>query len=661
MKRIRLVAPSGEGIVPAAVRPPGFQVWNSDPLATDYDLDFGNPAETLRPIQLVGARNGTYSGKVVVGCDKPIRGLAATAGELKGTEGIIPASAIRIRWGMPWGENAGNLTNPDCGEFLPYPAEPSPLVALYDAAPKEIPVYKKPVTARCLAVPGQPEPVFGAVAPVWVTVDVPKDATPGTYAGSVTLTAEGLPPTPVAVQVKVLDFDMPDPTQRRTWVELIQSPDTLVLEYGVPMWSPKHWEMIAQSMTYLQQVGSRVLFVPLIAKSNAGNEESMVRWIKKPLDQPGAEGDSQYEYDFSIMDKYLDLAQKQLGKPQVVIFNVWDRYLIRKGAGGRGFQVESGLRTSRPGPLVTLVDPATGKTQEVCLPDYTEAAGKELWKPLFEQLRERMRNRGLEGAMNLGMISDFWPTKEQTEVLKEISGDMPWANAGHYTRKSLYEGLGKIGYQSSYFGTSFGYSKSLSGWKAPQLTALFERVGLDNYPISKWRLLPEQSITGNVRGVGRTGADAWPVVKDKAGRRLGRVWERYPGADWGYLNANCSVLAPGPDGAVSTLRFEALREGQQECEAIIVLEQALGDKALAERLGPELAKRCQSVLDERRQVMWKSLGLWQSGAIYSHEVTSWRERTGPTGYTWFLGSLWQDRSERLYSLAGEVARKLPAK
>jgi len=649
IKRVRLTASAADGLVSAAVRPAGFQIWNSDPLATDYDLDFGDPAEKAELVRLVGARNGFYSGKVVVGSDKPILNPSATAGDLKGPEGTIAAAEVRIRYGMPWGDVA--LTNPGCGELLPYPAEPTPLVALLDGPPNEIPVYQKPITPRCMALGGQPAPVFGAVLPIWVTVKVPGDARPGVYEGPITIRAEGMPATSIPLQVKILDYCLPDPSQWRTWVELIQSPDTLATEYGVARWSDRHWEMIAKSMSYLKAVDSRVLFAPLIAKSNVGNDESMVRWIRK--------GENQYDYDFSILEKYLDVAEKQIGKPEVVIFNVWDRYLTRKESGGRTFQVEKGLRASKAGPVVTLLESA-GKTEEVCLRDYTEAGATEMWKPLFDQLRQRMKKRGLEGAMQLGMFSDFWATKEQSAALKEISGGLPWASASHYFRKSPYEGLVAFGYQSSYFGAMFGMTKSLSGWKNDNPHVLFERVPLDGYPLAKWRLLAEQSVTGNVRGVGRLGADAWPVVKDNSGRRVARVWERWPGSNWGYLNADCSVLAPGPEGPVATAQFEALREGIQECEALIALEASAMAKDAAERLGPELAGRCADALNHRRESLWRSFALYQSGPDYNHEATSWRERTGLTGYLWFLASDWQGRSERLYTLAAEVQKAIAA-
>ena len=38
--------------------------------------------------------------------------------------------------------------------------------------------------------------------------------------------------------------------------------------------------------------------------------------------------------------------------------------------------------------------------------------------------------------------------------------------------------------------------------------------------------------------------------------------------------------------------------------------------------------------------------------------TYWHRSPGPVGHQWFIGSGWQARSEKLYSLAGEVARKL---
>ena len=257
----------------------------------------------------------------------------------------------------------------------------------------------------------------------------------------------------------------------------------------------------------------------------------------------------------------------------------------------------------------------------------------------------------------LGMVTDNWAYREQVQFLKEVSGNLPWVNAGHYTRPTFYDGLAGYGYQASFFGYQFDYLKSLYGWKGSQLVTLFERVPLDYYPTVRWRGLAEQAIFGNMRGVGRLGGDTWSVVKDKAGKRLARAWERFPNASWGYLNCNSATLAPGPDGAVATVRYEALREGLQECEARVAIEAALTDPALKAKVGDELAKRYQDVMVERQRAFWRSLAAMQSGPLPSHDDGhAWRSAV-ISGHLWFVGSDWQGRSEKLYSLAGEVARK----
>ena len=65
------------------------------------------------------------------------------------------------------------------------------------------------------------------------------------------------------------------------------------------------------------------------------------------------------------------------------------------------------------GPMVTLLDPATGKAKDLQLPLYTaDAKSKELWKPLYDELRARLRKRGWEKQMLLGYCNDEVPSKE---------------------------------------------------------------------------------------------------------------------------------------------------------------------------------------------------------------------------------------------------------
>ena len=95
---------------------------------------------------------------------------------------------------------------------------------------------------------------------------------------------------------------------------------------------------------------------------------------------------------------------------------------------------------------------------------------------------------------------------------------------------------------------------------------------------------------------------------------------RHSGGAPGFSIMKC--LWPGPDGAESSARFEAMIEGLQELEARIVVEQALDREALP----PELARRAT----EQRARHFKG--------------------------TFAVGTNWQARSHAMYQLASEVAR-----
>ena len=708
LSKVQLVTANTE-IISNTTRPKGFQIWNSDAMGSDFDLDWGDPCEPVRPVKLSGARNGSYSGKVVVGSTSTIQELKATVSDLIGESGSIPAGDVHIRYSLPWGEE--EIVQPNRGLPNPYSAKADLLGALVETPPKDIPVYQKPLT-KGFNLTNQ-SPVFGAVCPVWVTVHVPKAAKPGIYRGDLTITAKGEKPVMAPVEVRVLDWTLPDPQDYTTWTEFVQSPDTLTVEYGIKPWSEKHWEMIAKTFSLLNEVGSRVIYVPVIAQSNLGNEHGMVYWNK--------DGENKYKYDFSIMDKYLDYAEKYMGKPKLVCFVVWDVYMgnryaenlndqeILKLSGRYGWLALKpemrkydydparmtekdrklaheiceymrepydskkpvpawgyiscspktlkdrfdAVKSSNAGPLVTMLDPVSGKLEDVKLPRLTESASMDLWKPFFSQVKERMKKRDLDSVTTIGFVTDVQPNKADVQFLHEASGGLPWVSHGHPLAKNLY-GIEKVGYATWVWGPVFSQDTGMFGWKNPLLVAQFQRlIWPIKDPAARWRYCAEANITGGQRGIGRMGADFWFALKDKEGKRTGTINGRYPGSTWRNLEILNFFMAAGPDGPVGTNSFEAVREGVQECEARIFIEKALINETLKAKLGTELADRAKNILDERISCMWKGCTNFHCSA----PLMPWGY---PADYhSWFLApSTWQERSEKLYELAGEVQKKI---
>ncbi len=600
------VEADGGGIEPNTSRPKGIRLWNVNVLAAVFDkADWGDPCEPLRPIRIVGTRNGTFSGQVVVGSDGPISGLAAEVSplKLKGGDASIPSDKVRVSFAMPgggekWKPSRRGVRNPQRFDDLA-------------AAPRE-----------------------GAeVQPVWATVSVPPDAAPGLYEGALMVKANGLEQTRVPIELKVCGWKLPDPRDFRTHVGLVQSPDSVALHYRVPLWSEEHWKLIAESLKLLGQVGNKTAFIPLIRRTNFGNEESMVRWVRK---EGGA-----HSRDYSIVDRYLDLYEKHVGKPDVVCFYVWELY-----AGGGYF----GAKGAQTKPVSVTVLEDGGKVGSMDSPLFGTPEGEEFWKPVFDELRERLAKRGLsDDNFMIGVAGDTRPGKAVADFFLKIAPWAKWVLHSHGAANRLYDS--PVGYLSHVWGVKFApdpdapdrYTKQSRyyGWRQEFRKTVFPREGAGailpplhgDAPLGTYRMIGEGMLVADYRGFGRVGADFWDVpIGDKGARR--NIVGMY--VNWAQLNLTTStgaVLAPGPQGAIPTARFEMMREGIQECEARIFIERALLDKDLRAKLGDEKAGRFQAMLDERTRLFRTACH------------TSW---------DWYAASGWQERAERLYSAAAEI-------
>ena len=624
---VALTAAQAEGLTPNALRPQGFQVWNQDLLASDFVIDWGDRTEPLRPVRITGARNGAFSGKLMVGSRRAIQGLSVSVSDLQGAGSVIPASAVRVRYAVPWGENASLRSRSSMGRV------DAELGCLVETPPEEIPLSQSG-TSRAL--------VDGAVTALWLTVQVPRDATAGTYKGSVTVGARGEEPLAAPLELKVADWTLSDPQDYHVWVEMLQSPDTLALEYETPLWSDRHWDLIAQSLRLVSDSGSRIVYVPLIAQCNLGNSESMVRWIRRD--------DGSYEYDFSVMDRYLATAEKNLGPLKIVVFPAWEAYMAQKeDFQGRGYHKKFMEKQNRfagsTGPVVTVLDRATGRTESVVLPRFEEPGSKEMWKGLFDQIRQRLAQRGLDDKMMVGMMNDACPSEQDLAFFAEVAPGVPWVVAAHGTYTKAIFGYRAVVYLRT------AHEKSLAGWSRPELVAYFHRGNrLEDAHSATWRTIPAFAIAGSWRGVGRVGGDFWKVIRDKNGKRVARVPERYPQSNWRNLDIYTALLAPTEVGAAVTTRYEHLREGVQECEARVVVERAVTDEALRAKLGDDLVARCEKALEEHLRALQLLRG-W-TGKTVPHCLSSGTD----LGASWFLSSGWEERAERLFALAGEVER-----
>ena len=617
---IKLIAPPGSSMKAntGLIKGKGFKVWNQSIIQTTFVQDYPDPFSPVNPIKLVGVRGGNFSGQINVGDDEEITGLKVEVTDLKGPA-TIPASALAVRYGLPDGS-----------------WQPLAFDSLEEQPMDEVPIYKEH---------------GGAVQPIWISVRVPrdaKDAPPGDYTGSVTVTAKGVKPVVVPMQLRLIDWALPPVSEYVSRLDIVESPESVAMAYDVDaehMWGEKHLKLLDKTFTLLAEMGCKTLYITGVRRTHFGNEHALIRWVR------GEDGELSPE--FSIVEKYLDVATKHLGKVPGVILYCWEPPESQGHAGGAG----GASRTYDRPALITVFDPATGKQTARQGPAWGTPEAKVFWKKMTDGIKPILAKRGLESSMLFGLVGDARPTKQAMEDICSGVTDPHWAIHSHlYCDKwpvkdgypmGFVNALWGIGCQPAdpKDGLSFGWSNKLWLSYYPRemslgSTLVEHRTKLENWMGARTGYTPFISKGTGPRGLGRIGGDFWNVVKNEKGRPVASLAGRYPESAWGQLNLNYCIsylLGKGKNGPVATVRSEAFRESLQEVEARILLEKALFDDEAPTLLGEDLMKRCRSALDDRVRICLHAAG---------------------EGQPWFVSSDWSARSELLFTLASEVTKKM---
>jgi hypothetical protein len=639
LEDIRLSAAStAGGIVPNVDRPKGFQVWNESTFKRVLPTQYGDPNEPLRPVVIRLVPNGAGSGQIVVGSSSAIKDLKVSVTDLKGAGGeTIPASAVQACYAL-W-TNYGGFYYGSSGQYD----------ALDSEAPSEVAVMDKAPWDRNQSMGG----LTGAVQPVWLIVQAPKTAKAGTYTGTVTVRAAGQKDVQTPLEVRVVsDYVLPDPSRFTTYVGMLESPDSVAMQYKLPLWSEEHWKLLDKAFELLGQVGNREVYIPLITKTMLGNEQSMVKWVKQ--------ADGSYKHDFSVAERYLDLAVKHHWNISVTCLGVSD------GALGSALWYSGKPRNP---PAVTVVD-AAGKIGEMDAPAWGSPQAREFWKPVIDGLQALLQKRGLEKTMMFGFVVQNQVLPETIGDLKALAPQAKWWEYTHWSKKrkgndANWQDVGRMAWA---YGAPLAVfwnpdeDKPHYAWRdlasdvyfiaAPRAKGQIS-VGATG-ELSIFRVFCESTLLGShggqdlipefrsFCGFSMVGADFWPVMPGADGKELKRLDSRYVG--WGSLSLTetiQSLLGTGKSAPSSSCRIQMLRESQQEAEARVCVTNALLDSAQAAKLG-EQAARFKQLCDERTKLFfYDTLYFGENGQEFGRV---------------FNQEQWDAQTEKLYQAAAVASK-----
>lgn len=239
---------------------------------------------------------------------------------------------------------------------------------------------------------------------LWLTVQIPRDAKPGNYKGSVTVTSEDKTKT-YNYTVKVLNRTLPAPKEWRFHLDFWQNPYAIARVHNVEPWSQKHFEVMRPYMLKLASGGQKVITATLTHKPWNGQTYdpfgSMVTWIRKV--------DGNWIYDFTIFDKWVEFMMDCGIDKEITCFSMIPWRLAFR-----------------------YYDQATDSHKEIkCAPG--EAAYNEFWGGMLKAFAAHLKEKGWFDKTFISMDErSLQQMQAAIKVIKDNAPGMKISMAGNY-------------------------------------------------------------------------------------------------------------------------------------------------------------------------------------------------------------------------------------
>ena len=149
---------------------------------------------------------------------------------------------------------------------------------------------------------------YDKIQNIWVSIDVPADTAPGTYTGTISISADGLATAEtVSYTVNVADAVLPDAEAFADGfdIELWQNPYASAYYYDVEPFSEEHFAVLTPIMEKYKSIGGYAITTSIVEEAWQGQTygpndikfPSMVDWTKN--------ADGTWSFDYEDFDKWV--------------------------------------------------------------------------------------------------------------------------------------------------------------------------------------------------------------------------------------------------------------------------------------------------------------------------------------------------------------------
>lgn len=213
------------------------ELWagTTSPVVTFGSTDIRYPrsepftAPTAESAALSGWRGERLSAQIVVSAPEAIEGLHCTVGDFRSADGALLRGIGRARF-VKYLLSDPFLPEVPCGTR----PENNPTLLVADLLDEAATCDVAACTTR----------------PIWITVEIPRDAVPGDYTAEVAVEGKGLSEK-LALSLHVTGRTLPAPAEWSYHLDLWQHPAAVARAEGVPVWSDAHFEKMLPTMRLL--------------------------------------------------------------------------------------------------------------------------------------------------------------------------------------------------------------------------------------------------------------------------------------------------------------------------------------------------------------------------------------------------------------------------
>ena len=236
-------------------------------------------------------------------------------------------------------------------------------------------VHPETLIGDCLDTADSVDMPPNSYRPFWFTVDVPAEAKPGTYAGTVTAVAQGGRKIEFSVSVEVQDRTLPAPKDWKFFLDLWQHPLAVARYHGVKPWSKEHYALLKPLLEELASIGQKTITATLT--DLPGNHQNFDPYYTMVKHVKGTDG--KFTHDYSLFDEWVSFAQSCGLGPQIHCYTMvtW-------------------------GNLVHYIDGATGdKVAEKLIPGTPEH--EAFWGPFLADFEKHVAAKGWLGRVYIAI------------------------------------------------------------------------------------------------------------------------------------------------------------------------------------------------------------------------------------------------------------------